>query len=134
LANVASKELAAATANTGAAILFVLAFSVMARRQVQWRLRAEALSALLQSANARLRDLALEAEELSAMRERNRVAREVHDGLGHYLTTIHVHLEAARALLARDLKRARQGIERAQLLARQGLQDVRESVGVLRNG
>src|SRR5690606_31309669 len=94
LANVPSKDLATATANTGAAILFVLAFSVMARRQAQWRLRAEALSASLQSTNARLRLLALEAEELSAMRERNRLAREVHDGLGHYLTTIHVQLEA----------------------------------------
>ena len=37
--------------------------------------------------------------ELAVARERNRLAREIHDGLGHYLTTIAVQLEAAQALL-----------------------------------
>lgn len=117
----------------GAAMVFVVAFSVIARREVEWRLRSEQLSESLAKANQQLRSHADSVAELSAMRERNRVAREVHDGLGHYLTTIHVQLEAARALLDRDLARARQGIERAQLLAKQGLEDVRESVSLLRS-
>lgn len=116
----------------GAAATFVIAFSVTARREVEWRLRSEQLSQSLAAANQQLRIHASEVAELSAVRERNRVAREVHDGLGHYLTTIHVQLEAARALLDRDVQRARRGVERAQLLAKQGLQDVRESVALLR--
>jgi signal transduction histidine kinase len=120
------------TASISAAAIFVVAFSVVARREIVWRVRSEQLSESLSHANQQLRDHAVEVAELSAMRERNRVAREVHDGLGHYLTTIHVQLEASRALLDKDVHRARQGLERAQLLARQGLQDVRESVSLLR--
>lgn len=122
-----------AGAGLGAAAAFVIAFSVIARREVEWRLRSEQLSISLAAANQQLRAHAAEVAELSAIRERNRVAREVHDGLGHYLTTIHVQLEAARALLERDPQRARQGVERAQLLAKEGLQDVRESVSLLRH-
>jgi signal transduction histidine kinase len=125
-------ESVTATSSTAPALLFVVVFSVMARRQTEWRLRAESLTTSLHAANALLLDNAAKIEELSAMRERNRVAREVHDGLGHYLTTIHVQLEAALALLDKDVDRARSGVTRAQLLARQGLQDVRESVGLLR--
>lgn len=120
-------------ASVTAASLFVIAFSVVARRELEWRVRSEQLSQSLGLANQQLRAHATEVAELSAMRERNRVAREVHDGLGHYLTTIHVQLEAARALLDKDANRARQGLERAQLLAKQGLQDVRESVSLLRS-
>jgi signal transduction histidine kinase len=120
------------TASISAAAIFVVAFSVVARREIVWRVRSEQLSESLSHANQQLRNHAVEVAELSAMRERNRVAREVHDGLGHYLTTIHVQLEASRALLDKDVNRARQGLERAQLLARQGLQDVRESVSLLR--
>src|SRR5690606_21049267 len=120
-------------AGLGAAVTFVIAFSVIARREAEWRLRSEQLSESLATANQQLRAHAAGVAELSAIRERNRVAREVHDGLGHYLTTIHVQLEAARALLDKDVQRARQGVERAQLLAKQGLQDVRESVALLRH-
>lgn len=133
-ADLSWNESVAASINTAPALLFVIVFSLLARRQTEWRLRAESLSKSLQHANEQLRDHATKVEELSVMRERNRVAREVHDGLGHYLTTIHVQLEAALVLLDRDVTRAKGGVARAQLLARQGLQDVRESVGLLRQG
>jgi signal transduction histidine kinase len=41
------------------------------------------------------------------MRERARLAREIHDVLGHYLTAVHVHMRAAENLLDRDRQRAR---------------------------
>ena len=116
----------------GAAIGFVLAFSVIARREIEWRLRSEELSARLQRANAQLETYAAEVAELSAERERTRLAREVHDGLGHYLTAIHVQLEAARALMTRDLTRSAEGMSRAQRLAHEGLEEVRQCVAWLR--
>src|SRR5262249_15796053 len=61
-----------------------------------------------------------------------RIARDIHDGLGHYLTVIHVQLEAAQTLLARDPNAARQALLKAQELTREGLADVRRSVALLR--
>ena len=49
-------------------------------------------------ANRHLGAYATQAEELAAARERNHLAREIHDSLGHYLTVVRVQLEAALAL------------------------------------
>lgn len=66
------------------------------------------------------------------MAERNRLAREIHDSVGHYLTTINIQLEAARAILAEHPDQARSSIEKAQTLAREGLGQIRASVAALR--
>src|SRR4030095_14201263 len=52
----------------------------------------------LASANRHLGAYATQAEELAAARERNRLAREIHDSVGHYLTVVRVQLEAALAM------------------------------------
>lgn len=70
--------------------------------------------------------------ERARIEERNRIAREIHDGLGHYLTVVHVQLEAARATLASDPERASVALARAQQLTHEGLGEVRRSVGLLR--
>lgn len=116
----------------GGAIAFVLIFSIIYRREAHWRAQSERLREQLAVSNLQLRLHAEQVEELAATRERNRLARELHDGLGHYLTAIHVQLEAARALLHKSPDAALNGITRAQLLSRQGLADVRQSVSLLR--
>ena len=78
-----------------AAFVFVVAFSIIGQREAAARSEAEALTERLEEANRKLREAAAQAEELAVARERNRLAREIHDGLGHYLTTIAVQLEAA---------------------------------------
>jgi signal transduction histidine kinase len=80
----------------------------------------------LADANARLRDYAAQAEDLATSAERNRLAREIHDGLGHHLTVVQMQVRAARAVLPSDRERA------DELLARAALADVRRSVGALR--
>ena len=60
------------------------------------------------------------------------MAREIHDTLGHYLTVIHVQLEAARAVLGTDANRGMLAVSRAQTLAKDGLAAVRQSVKALR--
>jgi signal transduction histidine kinase len=69
---------------------------------------------------------------LAAANERNRLAREIHDTLGHYLTVIHVQLEAARAVVGTEPDRGLLAITRAQTLAKDGLTAVRQSVKALR--
>jgi signal transduction histidine kinase len=81
---------------------------------------------------AELREYAFQAGELATVRERNRLAREIHDSLGHYLTVVNVQIEAARVVMDRDRARALDALEKAQALTREGLQEIRRSVAALR--
>jgi signal transduction histidine kinase len=98
----------------------------------QAMVKAERARAALDEANRRLRDYAAQSEELATARERNRIAREIHDGLGHYLTTIHMQIQAARSILTTDRPRTDQILAKAQQLAQEALSDVRRSVAALR--
>jgi len=104
----------------GSGIAFVIVFSRLVHDERRARAEVERLAA--------------EVEGLATERERNRIAREIHDGLGHYLTVAHVQLEAARTLMTTDPERARAALDTAQQLARDGLAEVRRSVAVLRDG
>ena len=70
--------------------------------------------------------------ELSVATERNRMARDIHDSLGHHLTAIAVQLEKASAFRDRDPAVAGQALTDARESARRALEDVRTSVGTLR--
>ena len=70
--------------------------------------------------------------ELAIVEERNRVARDVHDILGHSLTVITVKTELAQRLLASDPVRAGQEMADVERLAREALAGVRDTVGGLR--
>ncbi len=58
------------------------------------------------------------------------MAREIHDGLGHYLTSIHIQLQAANAVLNQSgaTEKAIDAIAKAQNLAKNALSDVRPKV------
>ena len=105
-------------ASATAAVVFVVVYVGVAAREREARMRVEKLSA--------------EVAQLAAANERNRLAREIHDTLGHYLTVIHVQLEAARAVMAAEPERGMLAISRAQALAKDGLTAVRQSVKALR--
>lgn len=86
----------------------------------------------LEAANAQLLALGAERERMAETRERNRLAREIHDTLGHTLTGILAGVDATVALLDLSTDAARQQLELVSKTARRGLQDVRRSVGALR--
>ncbi len=115
-----------------AAMIFVGIFIQIAISEERARARGEQLTAELAAANRQLGEYAVQAEELAISRERNRLAREIHDSLGHYLTVINVQIGAARTLLARDPTRALDALNKAQTLTQEGLADVRRSVAALR--
>jgi signal transduction histidine kinase len=114
------------------AVLFTLVLTTLAVSSERARGEVERLAGELSAANEKLRAYAVQAEELAATRERNRLAREVHDSLGHYLTVVNVQIEAARALRERDPARTWDALDQAQALTQQGLQDIRRSVAALR--
>ncbi len=132
LRGLSAAELARELAIWIASLAFVLVISRMVLLQHRARTEVESLARKLADANEQLRSQAATVEELAKTKERNRIARDIHDGLGHYLTVVHVQLEAAQALLVRDPKTARGALLKAQELTREGLADVRRSVAVLR--
>ncbi len=69
-----------------------------------------------------------EIERLSQEAERERIARDLHDLLGHTLTVITVKLDLARRLLSHNSDRARNEIVEAEQTARNALAEVREAV------
>ena len=69
--------------------------------------------------------------ELSAAAERNRLARDIHDGLGHHLTAIIVLLEKATAFWDREPATGQQAVADAHRSARKALDEVRRSVRAL---
>lgn len=75
--------------------------------------------------------------DLAVAEERNRLAREIHDGLGHYLTATTIQIQGARALLAKteaasQAPAALAALGKAETLLQEALTDVRRSVAALR--
>jgi signal transduction histidine kinase len=76
--------------------------------------------------------LARQVETQAATLERTRIAREIHDSLGHSLTTLGVQIELAQRLFDRDRTQAGKALVIAKQLTNQCLQDVRRSVQTIR--
>ncbi|MCO5188640.1 MAG: sensor histidine kinase [Anaerolineae bacterium] len=114
------------------AIIFVVWLVKLLQRAQQQKLAAEALTLQLEDANRQLAAFAVQAKELAIVEERNRLAREIHDNLGHYLTVINVQIEAAKVIMPTDQARALDALEKAQRLTHEGLTAVRQSVSALR--
>src|SRR5438874_1642392 len=109
----------------GTGIVFVVVFTRVASSEREARTE-------LAKANQQLRDHAAQVEELATTKERNRLAREIHDTLGHYLTVVNVQIGAAQTILGQDRSRALDHLAKAQTLTQDGLAEVRRSVATLR--
>jgi two-component system sensor histidine kinase DesK len=75
-----------------------------------------------------------EIRRLAAAAERERIARDLHDLLGHTLTLITVKAELAAKLAERDLPTAAREIRELESVSRDALRQVREAVGGYRSG
>ncbi len=110
----------------------ILIFTQMAVTELRARVKLENLADELSQANKNLSEYASKVKDLTIIQERNRLAREIHDGLGHYLTIINMQLKAATAVINKDKNKAEKMIESATHLSSEALIDVRNSVFALR--
>lgn len=92
----------------------------------------ERLLVEVQAMNVQLVEYARQVETLAALEERNRLAREVHDTLGHRLTSSSVQLEAAQRLVPKNPDKAAEMVGVAREQVRAALQELRQTVGRLR--
>jgi len=84
--------------------------------------------------NTKLRLAHEEIEHLAKVAERERIARDMHDVLGHTLSVIVLKSELACRLLDRDAVRARTEVSEVEQIARQALAEVRKAIGGYRTG
>jgi two-component system, NarL family, sensor histidine kinase DesK len=84
-------------------------------------------------ADIKLRMAHEEIEQLAAVAERERIARDLHDVLGHTLSVIVLKAELAGRLIERDPQRAAQEIADVEKTARTALSEVRQAIGGYRS-
>lgn len=113
-------------------ILFLVYIVILMMKDRRERERIQLLNAQLQKANEQLHEFAQEKELMGETKERNRLAREIHDTLGHILTGISVGIDAVLVLMDIAPDKAKEQLEGIGDTARRGLQDVRRSVRKLK--
>lgn len=86
----------------------------------------------LREANLELEQYAIMKEKMGETKERNRLAREIHDTLGHTLTGISTGLEACIATIDNTPEVAKKQLKILSNVTREGLDEVRRSVNELR--
>lgn len=87
----------------------------------------------LQAALEQSRFLNQRIEEMTAIEERNRIARDIHDSLGHVLVALNMQMGAALSLWQEDPKEAYEFLVRAKNLGTEALGAVRQSVSAIRS-
>ncbi|MDQ2905499.1 MAG: histidine kinase [Ktedonobacteraceae bacterium] len=116
-----------------AGLIFVQVFTGLGVEERAARLRSEELIKELTEVQGQLRAYAVRAEELATIRERTRVAREIHDTLAQGLAAIKMLLETGGAVFPERPELARQHMERARTLAGEHLHQARTSILALRS-
>ncbi len=87
----------------------------------------------LEEAHRQLAQSIIQEQELAVLHERTRLAREMHDTLGHALVLISVKLEAAQRLRERDPERCDHELESTRQIARETMTALRASIADLRS-
>jgi signal transduction histidine kinase len=82
----------------------------------------------LAAANEQLKDYARTVEELAVSQERNRIARDIHDTLGHTMTLILALLEVSVILYEQDPKAAKVKLLEANRITKDGIKELRRSI------
>ncbi|WBW97293.1 sensor histidine kinase [Oceanirhabdus sp. W0125-5] len=119
---------------------FVYTFIFLLKNQIEQKSRFEQLSNELKRkseelkfAYGKMQETMDIREEVVVLKERNRLAGEIHDAVGHTLTTALVQLEVCIRLIEKDKKEAKGRLEIVQNQVRKGLKDIRLSIKDLKS-
>lgn len=112
---------------------FFISFAFATNRANQARAESQRLLAELQETHQQLQAYATQVETLAVAEERNRLAREMHDTIGHRLTVAAVQLEAAQKLIHKDAAKAETLVATVREQVREALQELRQTVATLRH-
>ena len=111
---------------------FLISYDFLYSRTQADQAESQRLLADLQSAHRKLQEYAAQAEELAAARERNRLARELHDSVSQAIFSITLTSQSARLLLDREPARVPEQIDRLQTMTEDALSQLRALIAQLR--
>lgn len=94
--------------------------------------KVEKLNEELEKSYSLLKAQAERIEELTITKERNRVAREIHDNLGHSLVALNMTLDVAEKTIDRDMEKAKELILKSQKLVKESMDNLRKAVYALK--
>lgn len=86
----------------------------------------------LEEANRKLSEYAKKIEDITVLNERNRMAGEIHDTIGHSLTALIMEIDICGKLIDKDTQKTREELKKASELARNALSEVRMSVRAIK--
>ena len=109
-------------------LLFYILSAVTERHRIEEELR------MASQANRELNSYLALSEKIAEDRERKRIAREIHDTLGHALTGISAGIDAVKVLVDIDTNRAKEQLNNVSVVVRDGIRDVRGSLNKMRPG
>lgn len=105
---------------------------IVQTRTYELQERTEQLQLANEKLAASMRENAEAIAEAMVMEERHRITGSIHDTVGHTLSDTVVHMEEAKSLITRDREQAEEKLAASQDLLRRGLEDIRQSVRMLR--
>ncbi|WP_173927862.1 sensor histidine kinase [Bacillus thuringiensis] len=91
-------------------------------------IKLEKMHEELKNAHIELQKATLQSMRYAALTERTRIAREIHDGLGHQMTSLIVQLQALEFMLPNDPQTAAKTVNQLLEIARTGMNEVRMTV------
>ncbi|WP_159436047.1 sensor histidine kinase [Anaerosalibacter sp. Marseille-P3206] len=95
--------------------------------------KVEKLNNKLEESYKTLKEQSEEIEKLTVEKERNRVAQEIHDYLGHSLVALNMNLDVAANIIERDPKKAKDIIVKSKNVAKDSMDSLRLAVYALRD-
>ncbi len=115
-----------------AAIIVIAAYHAAAQEEEAAQTQSRAMLDQLRETHHQLQAYASQVEELTAIEERNRLARELHDSVSQTMFSIILNLRASQMLLERDPSRLRLQLERLYGLSQSALAEMRGLIAQLR--
>lgn len=102
------------------------------KQMIEEKHKTNRLNRELNESNKQLKEYAERVEELTISKERNRVAQELHDSLGHSLTALIMYLDFIEKIIDSDKERAIELVIKAQSMARDSMNVLRKAVYALK--
>jgi len=108
--------------------IFVFLITYLVKHQVNQRNFINETLNELEHKNKKLEESQKQLENMAVLKERNRIAHDIHDTVGHTLTTVLVGIEAAKRLVDKDSELSKEKLSLAQEQVRKGLNDIKNSI------
>lgn len=111
-----------------ALVLIIINFAQYHKEEKE---KKDILYSELLDTNRKLKRYSQRVEELTKVEERNRIARDIHDTLGHNMTALIMQIEMAEHMIDDNMSKGKKILKEAKATAREGLLRIREVVETL---